>query len=46
VREIVLPGKGHSVLTLDFVDEAGHPTHDALKNVLDYFAAKLRTLAD
>jgi dienelactone hydrolase len=46
VREIVLPGKGHSVLTLDFVDEAGHPTHEALQNVLDYFAAKLRTLAD
>jgi hypothetical protein len=22
----ILPGKGHSVLTLDFVDEAGHPT--------------------
>ena len=46
VKEIVLPGKGHSVLTLDFVDEAGHPTHEALQNVLDYFAAKLRPRAD
>ena len=46
VKEIVLPGKGHSVLTLDFVDEAGHPTHEALQNVLDYFAAKLKPLAD
>ena len=34
IKEIVLPGKGHSVLTLDFVDEAGHPTHEALQNVL------------
>ena len=41
VKEIVLPGKGHSVLTLDFVDEAGHPTHDALQNVLAYFADRL-----
>jgi len=41
VREIVLPGKGHSVLTLDFVDEAGHPTHEALQNVLNYFGEKL-----
>lgn len=41
VKEIVLPGKGHSVLTLDFVDEAGHPTHEALENVLAYFAEKL-----
>lgn len=41
IKEIVLPGKGHSVLTLDFVDEAGHPTHEALENVLAYFAEKL-----
>lgn len=25
-----LPGKGHSVLTLDFVDQAGHPTRECL----------------
>ena len=41
IKEIVLPGKGHSVLTLDFVDEAGHPTHEALQNILGYFAEKL-----
>ncbi len=32
-----LPGKGHSVLTLDFVDEAGHPTRQALDDVMSYF---------
>jgi len=31
----------HSVLTLDFVDEAGHPTREALQNVLAYFDEKL-----
>jgi hypothetical protein len=37
IDEITLPGKGHSVLTLDFVDEEGHPTHEALASVLHYF---------
>ena len=46
VKEIVIPGKGHSVLTLDFVDEAGHPTRDALKNVLAYFSARLSAPAN
>ena len=46
VKEIVIPGKGHSVLTLDFVDEAGHPTREALDNVLVYFAAKLSSPAN
>ena len=46
VKEIVIPGKGHSVLTLDFVDEAGHPTREALDNVLAYFAAKLSSPAN
>ena len=46
VREIVIPGKGHSVLTLDFVDEAGHPTRDALENVLAYFSARLSAPAN
>lgn len=32
-----LPGKGHSILTLDFVDESGHPTAKALATVMDYF---------
>lgn len=45
VKEIVIPGKGHSVLTLDFVDEAGHPTREALNNVLAYFAENLSTPA-
>lgn len=37
-----LPGKGHSVLTLNFVDEAGHPTREALGTVLDYFERQLK----
>lgn len=37
-----LPGRGHSVLTLDFVDEAGHPTSDALAHIIGYFGSKLR----
>jgi dienelactone hydrolase len=37
-----LPGKGHSVLTLDFVDEDGHPTRKALNDILAYFAAQLQ----
>ena len=41
VKEITLPGKGHSVLTLDFVDEAGHPTRAALDKVLAYFTRQL-----
>ena len=42
VQEITLPGKGHSVLTLDFVDKTGHPTRNALNNVIDYFARQLK----
>ena len=37
-----LPGKGHSVLTLDFVDQQGHPTRAALDDILTYFAAQLQ----
>lgn len=36
-----LPGKGHSILTLDFVDEEGHPTKDALEEVMNYFDESL-----
>lgn len=36
-----LPGKGHSVLTLDFVDAAGHPTRQALDRVIGYFRTAL-----
>lgn len=32
----------HSVLTLDLVDEPGHPTHDALEQVLGFFDERLR----
>jgi len=41
VRLKTLPGKGHSVLTLDFVNEAGHPTRQALDEVLSYFRSAL-----
>jgi len=37
-----LPGKGHAVLTLDFVDEVGHPTRQALDEVLSYFRKALK----
>ncbi len=36
-----LPGKQHSVLTLDFVDEDAHPTRQALDNILSYFQQQL-----
>lgn len=42
IRLKTLPGKGHSVLTLDFVDEAGHPTREALKEVIEYFSSQLK----
>jgi dienelactone hydrolase len=32
-----IPGKGHSVLTLDFVDEFGHPTKQAFEQIVAYF---------
>ena len=43
IDEITLPGKGHSVLTLDFVDEEGHPTRAALERVLAYFKRQLKS---
>ena len=42
VHTHTLPGKGHSVLTLDFVDEQGHPTRNALDQILEYFQAQLK----
>lgn len=36
-----LPGKGHAILTLDFVNEAGHPTYEALQTVFKYFEEAL-----
>ena len=41
VEMTVIPGKGHSVLTLDFVDEKGHPTHKALEEIITYFGQQL-----
>lgn len=34
--------QAHSVLTEDLVDEPGHPTKDALDQVLDFFATRLK----
>lgn len=36
-----LPGDGHSILTLDFVNEDGHPTKNALQEVIGYFDNQL-----
>jgi dienelactone hydrolase len=41
VKLTTLPGKGHAVLTIDFVDQEGHPTHTALEEVLSYFDQQL-----
>jgi dienelactone hydrolase len=35
------PATAHSVLTMHLVDEPGHPTHDALHQVLDFLRARL-----
>ncbi len=36
-----IPGKGHSILTLDFVDKEGHPTRKTLETVFEYFDTQL-----
>ena len=41
IRLRTLPGPGHAVLTLDFVDETGHPTRQALDEVISYFRRRL-----
>lgn len=41
IRFATMPGGGHSVLTLDFVNEVGHPTRAALDEVIDYFREAL-----
>ena len=38
-----LPGVGHAVLTLDLVDREGHPTQEALENVVGYFKGRLQS---
>lgn len=37
-----LPGKGHAILTLDFVDKKGHPTHRTLETIFKYFDKQLK----
>jgi len=36
-----IPADAHSVLTVELVDEPGHPTRDALDAVLDFYRARL-----
>jgi dienelactone hydrolase len=36
-----IPRMAHSVVTEHFIDEPGHPTRDALDQVLDFFKARL-----
>lgn len=36
-----IPGRAHSVLTEDLVDEPGHPTRDALDRVLSFLGERL-----
>jgi dienelactone hydrolase len=36
-----LPGRGHAVLTLDFVDQLGHPTKQAFEQIVAYFRRAL-----
>ena len=40
-----IPRTAHSVLTHDLVDEAGHPTREALDRVLGFLAERLQTPA-
>jgi len=42
IKLTAIPGKGHSVLTIDFVDKEGAPTDLALREVIAYFGEKLR----
>ena len=44
VRLIELPGKGHSVLTLDFI-KGGEPAEQALQQLIAYFAHQLNPKA-
>ena len=41
VELIELPGRGHAVLTLDFVDREGHPTRQALERVIGHLVERL-----
>jgi len=44
IRLRTLPGGGHSVLTLDFVDSAAHPTTQALAEIIGYFRSALQAV--
>jgi len=37
-----IPSTAHSVVTADLVDEAGHPTREALERVLDFLRERLK----
>jgi hypothetical protein len=37
-----IPKRAHSVLTLDLVDQPGHPTRDALDQVMVFLSRRLR----
>lgn len=41
IKKHIMPGKRHSVLTIDFVDQEGHPTYQALESVISYFDQQL-----
>ncbi|MEL6553738.1 MAG: dienelactone hydrolase family protein [Cyanobacteria bacterium J06621_11] len=41
IRLKALPGRKHAILTLHFVNEAGHPTRQALDEILSYFRRAL-----
>ncbi|MFT6311237.1 MAG: dienelactone hydrolase [Porticoccus sp.] len=41
INLVTLPGKGHSVLTVDFIDKEGHPTRQALDQIFGYFSRQL-----
>lgn len=43
VELTTIPGPGHAVLTIDFVDQEGHPTRQALDEVLAYFKQQLQS---
>jgi dienelactone hydrolase len=39
-----IPLTAHSVLTKDFVNEAGHPTHEALRTTLSFLESRLKSV--
>ena len=39
-----IPKMSHSVVTKDLVDEAGHPTREALDRVMSFFAERLKSV--